>query len=328
MADLGSSILVTGATGFLGRRLCQRLTDEGARVIALGRRRQEGPWDVFHELDLACEDVPESLLAGIGTVFHLASKAHAVAETTVHADTYRPVIVEGTRRLLEASRKAGVERFVYMSSVKAMGEGNPEDRPLVALDEASPHCPQGPYGLTKAEAEKAVLDSGLTHPVVLRPVMVFGPGEKGNLPRMIEAVRKGRFPPLPDTGNRRSMIHVDDLIEFTLRSALYPIGAGKVYILSGTEASSTRELYDAIRASLGMKPVGWSVPMVCLSAAATAGSVLGKLFRRRMPLDRDTLQKLTGSAWYSSLRAQQDLRYQPLHSVTSWLAAEESRLRD
>jgi nucleoside-diphosphate-sugar epimerase len=328
MSGLDSSILVTGATGFLGRRLCRRIQDEGGHVIAMGRRQQEGPWESFCELDLSRDPVPSDLLEGVGTIFHLASKAHAVTETAAEANTYRPVIVEGTQRLLETARAAGVERFVYMSSVKAMGEGNADNRPLGALDEESPHSPQGPYGLAKAEAEQLVLESGIPHPVVLRPVMVYGPGEKGNLPRMIEAVRKGRFPPLPDTGNRRSMVHVDDLIEFSLRAAVYPIASGKVYILSGTDACSTRELYDAIRSALGLKPVGWSVPMGCLKTAAAGGSLLGSLLGRRMPLDRETLQKLTGSAWYSSRRAQEELRYRPAHSVASWLSQGETSLRD
>jgi UDP-glucose 4-epimerase len=249
----------------------------------------------------------------------LASKAHAVAETAADADSYRPVIVEGTRRVVEAAREAGIGRFIFFSTVKAMGEGNPEGLPLAAMDETWPHTPQSPYGLAKAEAEQLVLESGLEHAVVLRPTMVFGPGEKGNLPRMVEAVRKGRFPPVPENGNKRSMIHVDDLVAFAIRAASRPVAAGRTYILTGPEAVSTRQLYDAIRESLGLPRQSWSIPGWLLGAAAALGSVLGGITGRRLPLDRETLGKLTGSAWYSSARAQRELDYRPRYDVLDWL---------
>ncbi|MGC9451059.1 MAG: NAD-dependent epimerase/dehydratase family protein [Oceanipulchritudo sp.] len=323
MEDSGATVLVTGATGFLGRRLCERLRSEGVRVVALGRRAGAGPWEEFLEVDLASAAPESSQLKGVSTIYHLACKAHAVPEWANEADNYRPVVVEGTRRMLDSAREAGIPRFIHMSSVKAMGEGNPPGLPLHPMDEAWPHTPQSPYGMAKAEAEKLVLESGLPHAVVLRPVMVYGPGGKGNLPQMVEAVRRGRFPPIPDNGNRRSMIHVDDLVEFSIRAAIYPIGAGKVYILAGPQAHSTRELYDLIRQSLGMPGVTWSIPSALLQAAAFAGSILGALLNRRLPLDRETLRKLTGSAWYSSARASCELDYTACHTVKEWLALEK-----
>lgn len=319
MTERKQGILVSGATGFLGRRLCERLQREGERVVALGRKRSAGPWDEFIEADLASGRVDPGQLGGIGTIYHLASKAHAVAETPADAESYRPVIVEGTRRLLEAAREAGIGRFIFFSSVKAMGEGNPDGLPLAAMDETWPHTPQSPYGLAKAEAEQLVRESGLEHAVILRPTMVFGPGEKGNLPRMVEAVRRGRFPPVPENGNQRSMIHVDDLMEFAIRAASRPIAAGHTYILAAPEAVSTRQLYDAIRASLGLPRQGWSIPAWMLTLAATAGSVLGGITGRRLPLDRETLGKLNGSAWYSAALAEKELDYRPQNGILEWL---------
>ncbi|MGA1205151.1 MAG: NAD-dependent epimerase/dehydratase family protein [Opitutales bacterium] len=319
MTASSCKVLVTGATGFLGRILCSRLQETNAEVVAVGRSTQEGPWSSFRELDLAADPVPENLLAGVGTIYHLASKAHAVTESESAAGTYRPVIVTGTQKLLEAASQAGVERFIYVSSVKAMGEGNPKGLPLVPMDESWPNIPQGPYGLAKSEAEACVRKSNIQHSVILRPVMVYGPGEKGNLPRMVQAVRRRRFPPLPNCGNRRSMIHVDDLVEFMIRATGCPTAAGKTYILAGTDALSTRELYDAIRRSLGMKEIDWSIPMPLLGFAAGLGSLAGALVGRRWPLDRETLGKLTGSAWYSSALAIKDLDYEPVHTVRGWL---------
>jgi nucleoside-diphosphate-sugar epimerase len=323
MGETTSSALVTGASGFLGRVLCQRLKALGKRVIAAGRHASEGPWDEFREMDLTADSLPAGLLDGIDTVYHLASKAHAVTETVAEADTYRPIIVEGTRKLLQQASGSGVKRFIYVSSVKAMGEGNPAGLPVEQMDETWPHTPQTPYGIAKAEAENLVLESPLAHKVVLRPVMVYGPGEKGNLPRMVQAVKRGRFPPLPETGNKRSMIHVEDLVEYMIRAGLRPVADGKSYILSGTDALSTRELYDSIREALGMSPVDWSIPFIALKICAGMGSVLGFVFRRRMPLDIETLSKLTGSAWYSPDLAMNELDYTPQHSVRDWLGSRD-----
>jgi UDP-glucose 4-epimerase len=299
MASEARAALVTGATGFLGRRLCQRLKDLGEPVVAVGRRAEDGPWDQFLELDLAEQSVPVEVLAATGTIYQLAGKA--------------------TGQLLEAARAAGVRRFIYFSSAEAMGEGNPPGLPLKAIDEGWPHTPQCPSGMAKAEAERRVRESGLAHAVILRPTMVFGPGANGSLSRMVEAVRRGRFPPLPETGNRRSMIHVDDVVEFAIRAAQRPLAAGRTYILTGPDAPSTRQLYDAIRASLSLPPLEWSIPLWLLRLAAAAGTLLGGLLGRRLPLELQAPRKLTGSAWYAGLRAERELDYTARHGVTDWL---------
>ena len=319
MVEKSGSVLVSGATGFLGRRLCERLRREGEHVVALGRRAVDGPWDAFVEVDLARQELPRERLEGVTTVFHLASKAHAVAESAEETEDYRPIIVGGTRRMLRAASALGARQFIYFSSVKAMGEGNPEGLPLFPLDEESPHTPQGPYGRAKVEAERMVLGSAIPHTVVLRPTMVFGSGEKGNLPRMVEAIRRGRFPPMPECGNKRSMVHVDDVVEFALRAGQFPRACGRTYILCHSDPVSTRQLYDAIRVSLGMPLQPYSVPSWLLKGAAGAGSLAGALLGRRVPFDLETFAKLNGSAWYSPAKAEQDLRFKAQYGVLDCL---------
>jgi len=312
--------LVTGASGFIGRRLCERLRREGAHVVAVGRYESEGPWHEFRKVNLADgTGIDEELCRDVDILFHLAGKAHALAEGPGEKDEYEPVIVEGTRRLTEAARRGGVTSFLFVSSVKAMGEGNPDGLPLSPMDEGWPHTPQSPYGAAKIKAETLVHEAGFAHAVVLRPTMVYGPGEKGNLPRMVEAVRRGRFPPLPDTGNRRSMIFIDDLVEYLFRAATMPVAAGRTYIVTGPDAPGTRALYDAIREGLGFPGRETAIPYGLLSFAATLGSLGSFLLRRQVPLDRETLRKLTASAWYSGARAEKELRYRPLQSVLDWL---------
>jgi len=242
-SEEAKSVLVTGATGFIGYRLCERLKEDGHQVIALGRKVCEGPWDRFIECDLCESPPPVDAMEGVSLVYHLASKAHAFGKDS-SGEEYESVIVGGTEKLVQLARASGVERFIYMSSVKAMGEGNPEGLPVAPIDEDCPCQPQSPYGVAKFRAEQEVLQAGFPHAVVLRPTMVYGPGGKGNLQRMREAVRKGRFPPIPENGNRRSMIHLDDLMEFVLRSAMEPLASGKTYILAlEVFSSSTRPHY-------------------------------------------------------------------------------------
>ncbi len=308
---------------------CDRLTRDGGQVIAAGRSSRSGPWSEFRQMDLREDLTRGNLLAGVETIFHLAGKAHAVSEKSDDASGYGEIIVNGTRRLLEAAVASGVRRFIYVSSVKAMGEGNPSGEPLRPINEEWPLQPQSPYGIAKAEAEQLVRDAGLAHAAIVRPVMVFGDGDKGNLPRMVEAVRKGRFPPLPDSGNKRSMVHVDDVVEAMIRSCQTP-AAGRTYILAGRQAPSTRQLYDAIRHSLGMPPVHWSVPHWVLKSAAVLGTGAKRSLGVELGLDLTVLEKLTGSAWYESTHAKRDLGYEPLYGILDWLAENrmDSGLKD
>lgn len=297
-------ILVTGASGFIGRRLCARLQAEGHHVVALGRHACAGPWDEFLACDLSdagCE-IP---LAGVASIYHLASKAHALSERPGDDSGYREIIVEGTRRILAAAERDGVAALVYLSSVKAMGEGNFAGS---MLDEKTEARPRSPYGEAKLAAEQLVLASALPHVAVLRPVMVYGPGHKGNLVRMAEAIRRHRFPPLRNNGNRRSLLHVDDLVEACLAAAANPEANRETVIVAGSRSYSTRELYDRLREEMGMRPVAWHIPDEGLFLAAKLGDLLGRLLKRRMPLDTDTAVKLVGSALFDNSKSRRLLQ--------------------
>lgn len=311
------SILVTGASGYIGRRLCQRLREEGEIVVALGRKRVAGPWDRFIEADLGRGGLPAGQLEGVRTVYHLASAAQPQRGDTDGG--YSSVIVEGTRCLLDECKAAGVRRFIHFSTVKVMGEGNPHGLPLMPMTEEWPHTPQCPFGLAKAEAEFLVRKAGIPHSVILRPVKVYGCGERGNLWRMREAIRMNRFPPFPECGNKRSLLHVEDLVEFAIRAAKRPRAAGRTYILASGKPVSTHQLYKATRQSLGLKEVRWAVPLWLLHAAASAGSLLGAVTGRRRTFDREMLGQLTRSAWYAATRAEEELAYISRRDVLDWL---------
>lgn len=307
----GRWALVTGGSGFIGRRLCVHLRQHGMKVRVAARHPAEGPWDDFLPLDLSTDDLPPAALKHVDTVFHLAAKTH-VTRAAPNDPEHWAVTVRGTRRVLEAAQRGGASRFVFMSSVKATGDGG-----NTLVDEDFDQPPQTAYGRAKREAEEHVLttarQSGM-HPVVLRPPLVYGPGWKGNLWRMFRAVQAGRFPPLPENGNRRSMVHVADVAEAALLAAERPEAEARVYLLADGEAYSTRRVYEAMCHALGRRVPGWQVPLWVLNGAAKAGDVLSAHGRRPVPFDSQALDRLLGSAVYDASRARQELQWTPRHT--------------
>jgi len=300
--------LVTGSTGMLGRPLCHTLHSHGWRVTAVTRMQEAGPWDESIQTDLTSHET-FSMPSDIETVFHLAGKAHALSETRKDEKEYFQINTEGTRRILEAAKSSGVRRFVFFSSVKAMNEGGNH-----RLNETSTCFPETPYGKSKLEAEHLVLKGNyIPEPVVLRLSMVYGPAMKGNLPRMIEAVAKGLFPPIPEFGNKRSMVHVEDVVQAAVLAAERPEAIGQTYLVTDGQAYSTRELYEWICQALGKPIPGWRIPEMVFRGLAKVGDVIGGVRGRRFLFDSDTLNKLAGSACYSSQKIEQELGFRAHH---------------
>jgi nucleoside-diphosphate-sugar epimerase len=247
-------------------------------------------------------------MQGIDGVFHLAGIAHVSDTTAIPASLYQAVNVDATAALLEAAAAAGVQRFVYFSSVKAAadpGEG--------CVDEAWDAWPDDAYGRSKRTAEQKVLDAGRQlgmHVCNLRPSLVYGPGVKGNLDRMIDAIGRGRFPPLPDFGNRRSMIGLDDLIDAARRAMELPAAAGRTFIVADTEPYSTRAIVDAIRRALGRPVPRAVIPHWSLHLGAALGDLLQRVTRRPMPLNAAVLRRIAGSACYRNDLLRRTLSWQ------------------
>jgi len=211
----GRSVLVTGATGFIGRRLVAALRERGARLRILVRPGSTIPTD-WSDVEIVDGDLAANVslmraCGGIDTVVHAAGFAHAdAADTPDFAARHWAVNAEGTFRLLDAAVAAGVGRFVFLSTVKAVGD--PGSR---CVNENWDAPPETPYGRAKRAAEERVLAMGRErgmHAVNLRLALVYGPGMKANLARLIKAAQRGWFPPLPETANRRSLVHVDDVV--------------------------------------------------------------------------------------------------------------------
>jgi nucleoside-diphosphate-sugar epimerase len=310
-----STVLVTGAAGFIGRRLCASLRRDFT-VRALLRRDGDGPWHQSFTLDLGRDDIPVEAVAGVDTIYHLAARTHAISAVNDEPEYVR-VNVDGTRDLLERAGERGVRRMVFMSSVKAMGEGSG-----VVMDETTPPDPTSAYGQTKLAAERLVLNGNLVpEGVVLRPALIYGPGVKGNLAAMIAAIDAGRFPPPPQVSNQRSMVHVDDVVAATALAGKAVNAAGETFIVSDGEPYSTRRIYELICLSLGRDVPRWSVPLPVLRSLAIAGDALSAVLRRRAPFDSDAYGKLFGSACYDGSRIRRALDFKPLWDLERALPA-------
>ncbi|MBK7541617.1 MAG: NAD-dependent epimerase/dehydratase family protein [Candidatus Competibacteraceae bacterium] len=311
-------VLVTGGTGFIGRRLVVLLRARGARVRVLIRSERNLPAD-WHGIetvpgDLTDTDSLRRACSGIDTVVHAAGFAHAdSADTPDFAARHRAVNAEGTFRLLDAALAAGVARFVFLSSVKAVGEPGAH-----CVDESWDTPADTPYGQAKRAAEEQVTaagrDRGL-HAVNLRPALVYGPGMKANLARLIETARRGWLPPLPDTGNRRSLVHADDVAQAALLCAANPAAAGKTYFVTDGVPYSGRELSLILRRALGRPIARWTVPAGVLYGAAAGMDGLRWVLGRRERKARTALDKLLGWACYDSTRLSAELGYRPVWTL-------------
>lgn len=304
-------IMVTGATGFVGGALVDALLAQGRRVRVLVRDPARVPARWAGTVDVRIGDLTENdgardACAGIETVLHLAGYAHAEDEGSERSnELHRSITVEGTRRLVADAARHGVAQLVFLSSVKAIGESTVE-----IADETTAATPTTGYGRAKLEAEGLVLGAGRPAGIVVRSPLVYGPGSKGNLQRMITAVGSRRFPPVPRVVNRRSMIDVRDLVAALLLVARTPTARGRVFVATDGEAYSTRRLYEAICVALGRPASGVAIPLGLMRFGARLGDLVSRVTGRPAPLTSDRLTKLFGDAHYSN-RALIELGFHP-----------------
>ena len=308
-----TACLVTGATGFIGSALINRLRAAGASVRGLARTPRGPAAPDLTIADLSAGPIAPAAFEGIDTIYHLAAKTHDMFETEASSSEYWTVNVEGTERLLESTRGRKIRRLVFVSSVKAQAE-----QTTLAIDETHPPEPTTPYGRSKLAAERLVLTQAARRgfeAVCVRFPLVYGPGQRGNLVRMIAAIDRGRFPPLPAGSNRRSMLHVENAVDALILAGQHPAAAGQTYTATDAAPYSTREVYDLIRQALGKPPVRWSVPAWAFRLLALGGDAARGVLGRRVGFDSEALQKLLGSAWYSSERMTRELGYRPTHTL-------------
>ena len=280
--------LVTGSTGFIGSRLLGLLKTIESDVRLLARSKVDNYETAV--CNLGKDRIPKHALESIDTVFHLAGFAHDMQDPSKVKNLYRTVNVEATVELAKLAAESGVKRFVFVSSVKAGGLPLSEH----CASEGDQNDPEGVYGKTKREAELKLLKIGKEsdmHVSIIRPSLVYGPNAKGNLQLMLSGVKKGWFPPLPETGNKRSMIHVDDLVLAILLVANDDRANGEIFIATDGVPYSSREIYNAMCSALDKSIPKWSIPKFLFDMVSLIS-----------PRIKYKLNKLLGDECYSSAK--------------------------
>jgi nucleoside-diphosphate-sugar epimerase len=313
---MNKRILLTGAGGFLGQRLQERLLSQGRRVRALHRVAPSRPVLPIHEgLEVLAagaiehiEDFP-AVLDGVEAVVHLAGRAHVLRERAADPEAaFMAANAQATAKLARASAIAGVRRFVFMSSIAVNGNLTPS----APFRESDPPRPHNLYGRSKLAAEEALAEenarSGL--PVsVLRPPLVYGPSLKGNFPRLLRLAASGLPLPLAGLANLRSFIYVDNLADIVNACLDAPLAGHEVYLVSDNQDVSTPALIAKLRALMGKRIGLFSVHEPLLRLAA---STLGV---------RKTYDSLCGTLRIDPSKAIRDLSWTPRFSLDQGLAA-------
>ena len=265
-------VLVTGANGFVGKPLCLALLEQGQAVRAAvrGANRQVEHCETVAVGEINGQTDWTNALPGVKVVIHLAARVHIMNDTSTDAlAEFRRVNVEGTLHLARQAVEAGVQRFIFISSIKVNGEGALSGHPYTTEDLPAP---VDPYGISKREAEDALrqlaIDTGL-EVVIIRPPLIYGPGVKANFLSMIRLLDKGVPLPLGAIHNLRSLVALDNLIDLIITCIHHPAAANQTFLVSDGEDLSTPQLLQRTAAALGKKAWLLPVPDFLLAWGAT-----------------------------------------------------------
>ena len=305
------SVVMTGATGFIGRQLQVRLDVNSYVAISTQRRAQSGftaSLNSFVIGDINDTTNWSAALHGADAVVHLAARVHVMRDRSHDPLTeFRCVNTDGTLNLARQAAAAGLRRFVYLSSIKVNGEATHYGCPFTPNDLAAP---QDPYGISKHEAEVGLCEIARTtgmQVVIIRPTLVYGAGAKGNFKSLIKLVARGLPLPLASIQNRRSLVGIDNLIDFIIACLEHPSAANETFLVSDGEDLSTPDLIRRMARAMDRPARLLPIPKSVLIAAA---AMLGK---------RDMAQRLCGSLQVDISKSRALLGWNPPVSVDEGL---------
>lgn len=300
-------ILVTGASGFVGRAVMGRLLTEGAKVMGATRR----PSNRIREVQAPSHGAQADwhcVLVGTEVVIHSAARAHVLNESTGDPiERFREVNTAGTLQLARQAAQGGVRRFVLLSSIGV--NGIQSSRPFTESDIPNP---VEPYAISKLEAERGLMglsmETGM-EVVIIRPPLVYGPGAPGNFGRLTNAVRRGIPLPLGAvTQNRRTLVGLDNLVDLIVTCAYHPAAANQVFLAGDDEDLSTANLLRRMAKAFGVSPRLLPVPVPVLKAMARAAGKSGMV------------ERLCGSLQVDITKAREVLGWKPPLTVDEGLA--------
>ncbi|PKO91370.1 MAG: NAD-dependent dehydratase [Betaproteobacteria bacterium HGW-Betaproteobacteria-1] len=300
-------IALTGATGFVGRRLLACLQQAGHSVVEIGRIASAAD-AVFFQVDGISADTDFSgSMDGCDAVIHLAARVHVMHDSaTDPLAAFQAVNLDGTVNLARQAARAGVRRFVYVSSIKVNGEYT-GSKPFSEADKPQP---QDPYAVSKWQAEQALHEIGREtgmEIVIVRPPLVYGPGVKANFYSLLKLVSKALPLPLGSIHNRRSMIYVGNLADALITCVTHPAAAGQTYLVSDGEAVSTPQLVKEIAVAMQRPDRVFCLPLSIMRFVA------------RMTGRSSTVDRLTQSLEIDSSKIREELGWRPPYSMQQGL---------
>lgn len=311
--ESGFTVLITGVTGFVGRHLAEACVASGWRVLGTCRSNHlesqiPGGVEPVMVDDLGSEFRWDEMLRGVNVVVHTAAHAHVLRPDANDVLAYRRVNVEGTARLATAAKNCGIERMVYVSSVGVMGRWTLAGRVFRASDPPRPH---DDYARSKFDGERVMisaLEGSATDWVVVRPPLVFGPGAKGNFPRLVRLALSGVPLPLGGIDNRRSVLSVFNLVDFLRLVCVHPRAVSRVWLVAEDEPVSTANLLRKIATLAGRRARLFQCPdrlLLTVAALAGRGPEMSRLLES---LVVDVAEAKAVLNWYPALGIDDGLR--------------------
>lgn len=315
------TIFLTGATGFVGGAVLKRLCNERQHsVVAAVRGESTLPVQGVSKVRIDTIDSAtqwEQSLSGTSVVIHSAARVHVMNDTENDPlSAFRAVNVEGTLNLARQAAAAGVQRFIFISSIKVNGEGTAPGSAFTADDEPAP---ADSYGVSKMEAEqglrKLALETAM-EVVIIRPVLVYGPGVKANFFNMMRWLDKGIPLPFGAIYNSRSLVALDNLVDLVLTCIVHPAAANQTFLVSDAEDLSTTVLLSKMAKALNKPARLIPIPAWILQGGA---ALLGK---------KGLSQRLCGSLQVDITKTRSLLGWTPPLSVDAALAATALHFRE
>ena len=316
-------VLITGATGAVGPRVVQALSNAGYRIRTLSLDVPESglfPDDVEARIgDVTNLDTAQSAVQNVEAIIHLAAFLHINNPPQELRQKYERVNVGGTATMVDAAIKAGVKRVVLASTIAVYGPSGGR-----VLDEGSVTSPDTFYGQTKLAAEKIVLTArcadGQPLGTVLRFGAIYGSRIKGNYQRLVHALSRGRFIPIGNGANRRTLVYDKDVARAAVLAMQHPVAAGKIYNVTDGQFHTVTEINAAICAALGRSRLPrLSIPINSVRLAAGALEDVVGFIGLRSPIVRATIDKYLEDVAVDSQRIQVELGFMPQYGLqTGW----------
>lgn len=311
-------VLVTGATGAVGPRIVEALLNAGYSIRTLSLNDYAPgllPDDVQTIIgDVTKAEDVQAALEGCDAVVHLAALLHIVNPPDSLRPKYEKVNVGGTQTVGQAAIEAGVKRLVYFSTINVYGPTFGQ-----ILTEATPPNPDTFYAGTKLAAEKIVLGArtGAGDPlgVVLRLGAVYGSRIKGNYSRLLESLAKGRFVPVGNGANRRTLVYDKDVAQAAVLALRHPNAAGKIFNVTDGAYHPVSEIVATICTSLGRKPPRFALPVGPARLAAGIMEDGARIVGLKSPISRSTIDKYTEDIAVDGTRIQQELGFVPAYDL-------------